>query len=125
MEFNRQRVLDNIRQAKTDDLLDRLTAYRAGMEPEALDLIEAELTRRGVDADAIEAHSCQRNFECIQREDGTAAMCSFCHNPAVAEGWGWHWIAPMIWGKRRALVPVFPRYFFYCTEHQPGAPPPD
>jgi hypothetical protein len=43
--------------------------------------------------------------------DGTAVGCSFCHRPAVAEGWGWH----RLWG----LLPVFPRYYYYCSEHRP------
>jgi hypothetical protein len=38
--------------------------------------------------------------------------CSFCHAPAVAEGWGWH----RLWGR----FPVFPRFFFYCASHRPG-----
>ena len=32
--------------------------------------------------------------------DGTAVRCSFCHRPAVAEGWGWH----RLWG----VLPLFP-----------------
>ncbi len=29
----------------------------------------------------------------------------------------------MIWGERRPLVPVFPRYLYWCAVHRPGAPP--
>jgi len=123
MEFDLERVRENVRKAPTEDLLDRITVYRAGMEPEALDLIANELEARGVDADAIEAHACQRSFESIPLPDGTAARCSFCHRPAVADGWAWHWLSLMIWGRRRPLVPLFPRYFFYCATHQPGAAP--
>jgi hypothetical protein len=43
-------VRENARAAPTDDLLDRVTAYRAGMEPEALRVIEEELARRGINA---------------------------------------------------------------------------
>ena len=40
------RVRQNIRQATTEDLLDRMTVYRAGMEEEALELIADELRSR-------------------------------------------------------------------------------
>jgi hypothetical protein len=125
MQFDAQRVRENVRQATTEDLLDRITVYRAGMEPEAVEIIETELARRGVDADAIEAHACQRGFESIMLPDGTAQSCSLCHRPAVAQGWGWHWLSPMIWGKRRPLFPIFPRWYYWCLEHKPDAPPPD
>lgn len=108
MQFEAERVWANVRQATTEDLLDRITVYRAGMEPAAIRIIEAELERRGVDADAIEAHDCQRAQEAILRDDGTAQSCRFCARPAVVEGWGWHWLSLMIWGKRRPLFPLFP-----------------
>jgi hypothetical protein len=112
MHFDPQRVWDNVRQADTEDLLDRVTVYRAGMEPEAVDIIEAELRRRGVRADAIDAHACDRGRDVLAIPDGTAQMCSFCRRPAVAQRWGWHWL----WGK----LPVFPRHFAYCARHRPG-----
>jgi hypothetical protein len=121
MEWNSQKVLENIRQADTDDLLDRVTAYRQGMEPEAIEMIEDELHRRGVGAAAIEKRrqACER--ECLFYPDGTAMMCSFCRLPAVAQSWGWH----KLWKQ----VPLFPRRFCYCNTHQPATsatahPPP-
>ena len=36
MQFDIQRVRANIRQASTEDLLDRVTVYRAEMEPTAV-----------------------------------------------------------------------------------------
>ncbi len=42
-----QRLLLNVRQATDEDLLNRVTVYRAGMEPEALVVIEEELAQRG------------------------------------------------------------------------------
>src|SRR5271154_2856771 len=61
MQFNAERVRDNVRQADTNDLLDRITVYRAGMEPEAVDIIESELFRRGLDGNAIAAHAEKRS----------------------------------------------------------------
>ena len=34
MRFDVERVRQNVQQATTEDLLDRLTVYREGMEPE-------------------------------------------------------------------------------------------
>jgi hypothetical protein len=112
MRFNRDRVQDNVRQATTEDLLDRVTVYRAGMEPEALDMIEAELDKRGVGQADIDAHAALRRRDSLLLDDGTAAQCSFCHRPAVAEGWGWH----RLWG----VLPLFQRSYYYCAEHRPA-----
>ena len=111
MQWDAQKVLLNIRQADTDDLLDRITAYRRGMEPDAIVMIERELRERNVSAAEIAEHReiCER--DCIYLEDGTAAKCSFCQKPAVAEGRGW-------W-KIYRLVPFFPRRLRYCGRHRP------
>jgi hypothetical protein len=112
MRFDPDRVRQNVRQASTEDLLDRVTVYREGMEPEALEIIEAELEARGLGAEQIQAHAGRRRREVIPLPDGTAARCSFCDRPACDQGWGWH----RLWG----LLPVFPRYYYYCDEHHPA-----
>lgn len=109
LEFDSDRVLANARQACTEDLLDRVTAYRDGMEPEALAIIEAELARRGVRPAEIDAHAAQMG-DVILRSDGIAARCSFCERPAVSHGWSWH----RLWN----IVPVFPRRHYFCAEHR-------
>jgi hypothetical protein len=112
--FDRERVSANVRQASTEDLLDRAAVYSEGMEPEALDLIEAELRRRGVTRQAQEEHAERhRGRSRLPEVEGAAARCSFCDRPAVERGWGWH----RLWG----LVPVFPRRFRYCAEHAAAA----
>jgi len=115
--LNLDRVKRNIHQATTEDLLDRATVYRAGMEPEALDLIDQELSARKISASDIAAHAEQRRAETMLLPDGTAAPCSFCHRPATAEGWGWH----RLWG----LLPLFPRFYRYCDQHLPWSQPDD
>lgn len=114
MRLDLDRVRQNARQADTEDLLDRVTVYRADMEPAALDLIEDELRTRGVTVDQIEAHAQKREAVAIPFDDDAAARCSFCRRPAVEEGWGWH----RLWG----LLPVFPRRFCYCDRHRPSGP---
>ena len=109
MEWDLQKLLVNIRKADTDELLDRITAYRPGLERDAIDMVEQELHRRGVAAERIAEHweLCRR--DCIFHADGTAKMCSYCRKPAVREGWGWH----KIFGK----LPVFPRPLCCCQVH--------
>jgi hypothetical protein len=111
MLFDLRRVEANAREAATEDLLDRVTVYRAGMEPAALRIIEAELRRRDITANEIETHARERERETRMLPDGTAARCSFCHRPALAEAWGWH----RLWGR----LPLFPRRHRYCREHMP------
>ena len=111
MELNLERVRRNVSQATTEDLLDRVTVYSAGMEPAALAIIDQELAGRGVGSDEIEAHARQREQVIILLPDGTAMKCNFCHRPAETQGWGWHWL--------RGKLPVFPRYYAYCSQHRP------
>ena len=114
MEFNPGRVRENIRRSCTEDLLDRITAYRGGMEQEAIEWIEEELRERGVSAEAIQFHAEERFRQGVPRGEEPARMCSFCRRPAVAERIGWH----KLWG----LVPVFPRRFRYCHHHLRRSP---
>jgi hypothetical protein len=111
MLFDLERVKANAGKATTEDLLDRVTVYREGMEESALAVIEQELRARHISADEIEAHAERRSRETSFLPDGTAVRCSFCHRPAVAEGWGWH----RLWG----LLPLFLRFYYYCSEHRP------
>src|SRR4051794_24871805 len=90
MEWDEQKLLVNIRQSDTDDLLDRLTAYGAGMEAAAIDMIEQELHRRGVSRAQIAERREAYRRDCLFDANGIAKMCSFCRKPAVGEGWGWH-----------------------------------
>src|SRR5262249_25099597 len=72
MELDLDRVRTNVRSATTEDLLDRATVYRAGMEPEALDIIEAELEARNVTTAEIRDHEERRRRVMNRLPDGTA-----------------------------------------------------
>lgn len=109
LDFHAERVRDYARQATTQDLLDRVTVFREGMEPEALDIFEAELRSRGIFVPQIEAHASQREGEVLRGRDGTAATCHRCGRPAVQGRWGWH--------RLGGLLPLFPRYLYTCAEH--------
>lgn len=109
MELNLRRVAEYIRRADTEELLDRVTVYREGMEPAALDLMEGELDRRGVSRAEIAGHDARRRETAIMLPDGTAMRCSFCSRPAVVQKRRWH----RLFGR----VPVFPKMFAYCEIH--------
>ncbi|HMC65943.1 MAG TPA: hypothetical protein VKI65_13470, partial [Gemmataceae bacterium] len=119
MEFNPDRVWRNVRQATTEDLLDRITVYRDGMEPEAVDIIEAELRSRGVRPEEIDAHATRCEGAVLRSPDGLPLQCSFCDRPAVVRKWGWHRVRGR--GPVAALAAVLPLYrprrFWYCAEH--------
>jgi hypothetical protein len=123
MQFGPEQVRHNVRQATTEDLLDRVTVYRGGMEPEAVTIIEGELQDRGVYRDRIDAHAARREREGFLLENGIAVSCSFCRDPAVRQGWGWHWLQLSIRGQKRRIVPLVPRLFRYCARHRPAAGP--
>lgn len=116
MRLDLKRVAEFIRKADTEELLDRVTVYRAGMEEAALDLMEGELDRRGVTREEIAEHDRLRRATAILLPDGTALRCSLCNRPAVVRASGWH--------KVFGLVPIFPRLFSYCAVHNPQTQPP-
>ena len=113
MEFNLERVKENVRASTTEELLDRATVYRAGLEAEALVVILEELRTRGVSADDVVAHEVSRQGSVFD-DTGTAQLCSRCRKPAVVREWGWHWMFDK--------VPVFPRLFWRCPDHRRTEP---
>jgi hypothetical protein len=113
MQFEAEKVLTNAREATTEDLLERVTVYRGGMEPEAVRIIEAELHNRGVGPEEIERYRAEHAGQTIFLPNGVAARCSYCQRAAVAQGWAMH----RLWG----LLPLFPRRFYYCEEHRPAS----
>jgi hypothetical protein len=125
MQYDREKVRENAGKSETEDLLDRVTVYRADMEPDALYVIEEELRQRGVTAADIDAHARQREAGGLFEDGGLTVRCSFCDRPAVARGWGWHryrgrWLPESMKGR----LPLFPRPFWYCAVHRSGAAAP-
>lgn len=111
MKWDLERVRANVQVARDEDLLDRATVYRAGMEQDALDIIEQELFRRGHTAADLVRYEESRTRQVLQDSHGIAYRCRCCPTPAVWSGWHWH----RLWGKL-PLVPVWGRY---CTIHSP------
>ena len=107
----REKLIDNIEKADTVDLLDRVTAYRNGMELGAIELIEAALRKRGVNQRDVEEYREECERTCLYGADGIAIKCSLCRRPAVVVAWSWH--------RMLGRIPVFPRRMQLCEDHQP------
>jgi hypothetical protein len=112
MQSNLERVKANARQSNTEDLLDRVTVFRPGMDSDALAVIEEELRARGITAAAVRAHDEQRRSQILPLVRGLPARCDLCPRPAVTSLVRWH----RVWG----VLPIFPRRFHYCDEHRPA-----
>lgn len=111
MKLDLERVRANVRGATTENLLDRATVYRGGMEPEALEIIDEELRSRGVTPDAVLAHEQRRHIGTVRGPEGQPRVCAKCGRPATWEGW--------TWGRLWWLLPLFPRRAALCDEHRP------
>src|SRR5262245_58132366 len=106
MRLDLEKLRENVLEASTEDLLDRATIYRAGMEPEALAIIDEELRARGVSAADAADHAEQARRGALVGDDGIAVKCQNCPRPAVAYAWRWQ----RLWG----LLPLFPRRVPLC-----------
>ncbi|MGF1578720.1 MAG: hypothetical protein ACFCD0_05090 [Gemmataceae bacterium] len=111
MRLDLERVLINIRKSETRDLLNRATVFKLGMEKDVIPLVVKELADRGVSQEMIDRYDARMRGVVVMLEDGCAAKCSLCHEPAVTRVWGSH--------KLLGLIPLFPRPVHYCTYHQP------
>jgi len=112
MELDLQRVRELAREATTEDLLDRVTVYRGGMDPEALTVLEEELRRREVDPTDIRQHAEQHGRDVLWERPGLAAQCAFCRQPAV--------MVEMRWFRLLGLIPLFQRPVPCCAAHAEG-----
>jgi hypothetical protein len=108
MQLDLDHVRSNVRQATTEDLMDRATVYREEMEADALEIIDKELAARCVSAAALDGHARERRGS-LRDACGMALRCSICARPAVRMQRGWH----RLWG----VMPLFRRDFYLCEEH--------
>jgi len=109
LQFDPRKVLANARRSATEDLLDRVTVFRDGMEPQAVEVIEAELARRGVGPEDILRHGKELKHRVLRHADGTVARCGRCQRAAVESVAGHQ--------KLFGLVPLFPKTLYFCDEH--------
>lgn len=109
MGVDLERVRENVRAASNEDLLDRVTAFRRGMEPEALRIIEKELQLRGVMPEDIARHGEAYRGRLLVDEHGLAVRCWQCQRPAVQRR--------VVWLRLFWLVPFFPVWRPVCAGH--------
>jgi hypothetical protein len=105
------KVMANARRCPTEDLLDRVTVFREAMEPEALEIFEAELARRGIGPEEIAQHHKALRHRVVRDERGLVRRCHRCGRAAVIEAIGWH--------RLLGLLPLFRRRYAWCDEHRP------
>lgn len=110
MRLDLKTIAKRMREADTEELLDRVTVFRGEMEPAAVDLMEGELARRGVTDGDRDDHERHRRERLVLRTDGTAVRCSFCRRPAVLEARGWF--------RLLRVLPLYPKLFAYCEVHE-------
>jgi hypothetical protein len=111
MHLDLDKVRTNAEKTTVEELLDRVTVFRGLMEPEAVEVIEQVLWRRGVGPERVAAYGREASASVIRRSDGSAEACSYCPRAAVARGWGWH--------RFRGGLPIFPRPVRWCPDHKP------
>jgi hypothetical protein len=109
MKYRPEKTLAEAAKADSRDLLDRVTVFREGMEPEAVEIIEAELARRGIGPDEIRQHHQQLKHRVLLRTDGLPARCALCPRAATESARGWF--------RLMRLIPLFPQNVYYCDEH--------
>jgi hypothetical protein len=109
VELNIERVRENAKIATTEDLLDRVTAFRAGLEERALEVLEEELLSRGIGNDEIRAHSEELGRTVLWESPGLALRCHRCTRPATRLDWRWH--------RLFGILPLFPRQLPCCPKH--------
>ena len=111
-ESELEKVAEFSRTANTDELLDRVTAFRADHDSEAIRVFERELRNRGIGREELERRTVEMQETVLKTANGAAIHCYFCDRPATVRIVAWH----RLWGK----VPLFPRPMSVCGEHVNG-----
>ncbi|MGL4419886.1 MAG: hypothetical protein ACRCZF_04405, partial [Gemmataceae bacterium] len=95
---------------ETEELLDQILFFRQETEPVALDLMEAELQKRGLgEADWL-LHDAGHRAMCLQDSAGQVVRCSFCRRPAQVQARQWR--------KLFGMIPLWPQLLPACAAHQ-------
>ena len=109
MESRPQKLLAHVQQMEQEELLDRVTVFRDAMRPDAVEVMEAELARRGVGPDEIHQHHRQIRHRVLLDSHGIPLQCSWCERAAVEKREDLH--------KLWRLIPVAKRVWYYCERH--------
>ncbi|MSR32216.1 MAG: hypothetical protein EXR99_11990 [Gemmataceae bacterium] len=112
MRIDLNKVAGYAQNACTEELLDRVTLWRQGMEADALQILEMELAKRGITFQEVQNHAEQWSGRVARDASGLPLVCKQCPRPATVIGWSWVRIL--------GLLPLFPRRCGYCDTHKPG-----
>jgi hypothetical protein len=109
MEISPAKLLAHVGQMEQAELLDRVTVFRDALEPDAVEVMEAELARRGIGPEEIHQHYRQIKHRVLRDAHGIPAQCSWCERAAVEMREDFH--------KLWRLIPVAKRIWYYCERH--------
>lgn len=110
MRLDLEKVRIYAKKADNKALIDRVTLFQSGMEPEALEIIILELTSRGISALEITEHEEKYKEKVIRGPEGMPRLCNNCPSPATAQEWGWL--------KVFGFVPIIPWKYLFCEDHK-------
>lgn len=109
--LNSTKVLQFASKASTRELLDRVTLFRKGMETEAIEILEKELSRRGVSPRDCQEHQEKWAPKILWDSEGLPRTCCKCQNPATSLG--------KAWVRFFGLIPLIPYRAAFCEDHLP------
>jgi hypothetical protein len=98
MQLDLEKVRIYAKKADNRALLDRVTVFRQGMEPAAIEIIKIELLERAYKDLGIRG------------PEGLPRLCKKCALPAISREWGWL--------KVFGFIPLLPWQHLYCEEHK-------
>lgn len=108
--FHPEKRIAAISNTSTPELLDAVTVLLPQMDTDALEVMHAELARRGIGPDEIGSHLRDLRPLVIRDETGHVPMCSQCRRAAV----GSVMVRHKLWG----LIPLMNRQRYFCQEHE-------
>ncbi len=110
MHLDLEKVRIYAKKADNRSLLDRVTVFRQGMEPAAIEIIKKELLERGISPADISQHESAYKDLVIRGPEGLPRLCKKCALPAICREWGWL--------KVFGFIPLLPWQHLYCEEHK-------
>ncbi len=110
MTLNLEKVRVYATNASNRELLDRVTVFKSGMEPNALTIIHQELRHRGVTQTQIQDHETLLEPLVIRGPEGMPRICKKCSLPAISCEWGWL--------KVFGFIPILPWKNLFCEDHK-------
>lgn len=101
------------REASDGELLDQLAFFSEGLEEEARGILRRELSQRGLKPGPLdpllEEHRLTHGPRVLFAPDKFPRLCAECHRAATHR--------KLAWVRFFGLIPMFPRWAFFCDTH--------